>query len=76
MLDWTGSDTTVTGLVNTHTNTVHKPAQQRTHRATVCGALQHVLDGQIARLATTEAEIIEQASVQRCGRCFDDAGGY
>jgi hypothetical protein len=60
-------------LRNSHTKTVHKPAEDASHRQTQCGALTRVPDSRIERL---EAEVRTTHRSQQCGRCFPGNGGY
>jgi hypothetical protein len=78
-------------LLNERTGTVHKPYAGATDREATCGALQHVPrhhvtsvtnDGQAGDWMEVgdSIDVIDgietDEGVQRCGRCFDDAGGY
>jgi hypothetical protein len=62
------------GVLNQNTKTVHKRQGERTALQTVCGLTNHVNP---ERLRTTS---IEQATValgaEKCGGCFEEAGGY
>ena len=61
-------------LLNEHTSTVHKPRQGTTSNETVCGALRHVPQGHLTFIADDEMQ--ESRGIERCGRCFEGAGGY
>lgn len=61
-------------LLNEHTSTLHKPQEDTTTNETVCGALRHVPQGHVTSIADDEME--EGHGLERCGRCFDGAGGY
>lgn len=62
----------MTRLLNEHTGTVHKPRQESANE-TVCGALRHVAGRNVTSVANDE---VRGGDVDRCGRCFEDAGGY
>lgn len=61
-------------LLNERTGTVHKFRSGTTGDETVCGALRHVPQRNVTSVANEE--IPGEDEVQRCGRCFKDAGGY
>lgn len=61
-------------LLNEHTNTLHKPRHGTTTDETVCGALRHVPRGHVTPIADDEMQ--EDRGIERCGRCFEGAGGY
>lgn len=61
-------------LLNEHTGTVHKPRPGTASDTTACGALRHVPDRSIRSIGTDETELGDD--IDRCGRCFEDAGGY
>lgn len=61
-------------LLNTHTDTVHHPGEERRRERGKCGSLEHV--SQVRIQVVTDDELGANADVDRCGNCFEDAGGY
>lgn len=61
-------------LLNEQTGTVHKPEPGTTGGTTTCGALRHVPSKHIESFETTAVQF--ENGIDRCGRCFEDAGGY
>ncbi|WP_224448026.1 hypothetical protein [Haloprofundus salilacus] len=61
------------GVLNEQTKTVHKSTDQ-THRLAACGALFHV--SAESTVSVDVADAVDEGDASRCGRCFDDAGGY
>lgn len=61
-------------LLNSRTNTVHNPGDEQRRGRAECGSLEHVSQGRIR--VVTDAELRGYADVDRCGNCFEDAGGY
>lgn len=64
----------MTRLLNEHTGTVHRSQPGATGDATACGALRHVPQRYITSVRTDEMQTGD--GIDRCGRCFEDAGGY
>lgn len=62
-------------VLNASTNTVHKPASDGEQPAN-CGALRHVADDRIRMTTEQELEPELEFEIDRCGRCFEDYGGY
>lgn len=60
-------------VVNRTTETVHKRATEGP-KETLCGATSHVDSGQLERTSLERARSAHGAS--KCGRCFEDGGGY
>jgi hypothetical protein len=61
-------------VLNTHTNTLHKPTNEDGIGVAVCGSLRGV---PLARTQfVSEAELDTYDGVARCGNCFEGAGGY
>lgn len=60
-------------ILNSHTNTLHKPRRDDHWHRTQCGALTHVDDRHVT---TVSDERSGDESVSRCGRCFEGSGGY
>jgi hypothetical protein len=61
-------------LLNSRTNTVHNPGEERRRERAECGSLEHVSQGRIR--VVTDDELRGNGEVHRCGNCFEDAGGY
>lgn len=61
-------------VLNEVTNTVHKHAMGRSDLQSACGATAN-LDHDDLRITTIEPEI-SPSDATKCGRCFDDGGGY
>lgn len=61
-------------LLNEHTGTLHRLQPETTDETTACGALRHVPRRYVTTVGTDEVRVGED--VERCGRCFEDAGGY
>lgn len=62
------------GVVNTHTQTVHRHEHGRASLETACGLTAHVDADRLQRTSLDRAA--DDADASRCGRCFEDAGGY
>lgn len=62
-------------VLNEVTNTIHKQDTERSDRQTVCGATNHVSQDDLSRDTVIEPEL-ETLNASKCGRCFDDGGGY
>lgn len=60
-------------VLNDFTNTAHRPSHEDSSHPAACGALRHVSSDHIRVLAD---ENESDGEVDRCGRCFDDSGGY
>jgi hypothetical protein len=60
-------------VVNRTTETVHKYAIDGS-KETPCGATSHVDSSHLERTSLERARSAHGAS--KCGRCFDDGGGY
>ena len=60
-------------LLNERTGTIHKP-QSGAGNETPCGALRHVPQRHVTHIADAQTRAGDE--VERCGRCFEDAGGY
>ena len=61
-------------ILNTRTKTVHKPNDETNGEATACGSLSHV--PQTRTQVVSDEEIRASVAIDRCGSCFEDAGGY
>jgi len=62
------------GILNETTNTVHRPEAGTAGQETVCGVTYHV---PADNFRPTEFDPdATPAAITKCGRCFDDAGGY
>ncbi|MXV63285.1 hypothetical protein GS429_14660 [Natronorubrum sp. JWXQ-INN-674] len=62
------------GVINETTDMIHKHKDGHSDFGTRCGATSHVAHDQL-RLVSVE-RAASDSNVSRCGRCFDDAGGY
>lgn len=62
------------GILNEVTNTVHKPKVGTIGSQTRCGATAHITHD---NLRTTSIEsTIDNTDTSKCGRCFEEGGGY
>lgn len=61
-------------ILNDTTRTVHKPCEESDSKSTACGSLRHVPETRTKVVSAGEIRI--ENGITRCGRCFDDAGGY
>lgn len=62
------------GVLNEVTNTVHKHESEKSDLQTVCGATFQISHDNL-RMAAIGFEI-NRRTASKCGRCFEDAGGY
>lgn len=62
-------------VLNEVTDTIHKQDAGKSDRQTVCGATNHVSQDDLRRVTVMEPEL-ETLNASKCGRCFDDGGGY
>lgn len=62
-------------ILNEVTNTIHKQGTGRLDLQTVCGATNHVPQDNLRCTTVIESEI-DRIPTSKCGRCFDDGGGY
>lgn len=61
-------------ILNEPTKTVHKHEPGALDPHTECGVTYHVAPDQLRMLPLEQAATDYNAS--KCGRCFDDGGGY
>ena len=61
-------------VLNTNTDTLHRPREDRGQRVTQCSALTHVSPEHVETGAGQSGP--ETDEVDRCGRCYRDASGY
>jgi hypothetical protein len=61
------------GILNEHTGTIHKQEDADRLKAQ-CGALRQVPSQHLQPVLVDD--VVPQDEVDRCGRCFDDGGGY
>lgn len=61
----------MTRLLNERTGTIHKPGP--TDDGTACGALRHVPRRYVISVGD-EGQVDDET--ERCGRCYEDTGGY
>lgn len=64
----------MTVVVNLCTNTVHRHDPDVHERHTACGITYHLDHDRLRTVPFEEATSDGDAS--KCGRCFDDGGGY
>jgi len=62
------------GVLNETTRTVHKHEAGGSDFETECGATHRLSPDNLNVVSVTSAS--SATGVDRCGRCFDDAGGY
>lgn len=62
-------------ILNEVTNTIHKQGTGRLDLQTVCGATNHVSQDNLRCITVSESEM-DGIPMRKCGRCFDDGGGY
>ena len=62
------------GVLNEVTNTVHKHQPDESDLESRCGATRGLGREQLRMTNVTRA--LSETSADKCGRCFDDAGGY
>ncbi|GAB3665587.1 hypothetical protein [Halopiger thermotolerans] len=63
-------------VLNESTKTAHKPARSTRNQPADCGALRHVSTDRIRIISEEEIEPAVEAELERCGRCFEESGGY
>lgn len=61
------------GILNEVTNTVHRREVGTSALETPCGVTHNLPEEQ---LRTAALDQIGTTTTTRCGRCFDDGGGY
>lgn len=61
-------------VLNEHTGTVHKPRVDEPEYHTVCGITRNLTHDEVQVLPFERAASDHDAS--KCGRCFEDGGGY
>lgn len=62
------------GILNERTQKVHKLESETVDPRPECGATTRV-DHDDIRVVPVD-EVVEETEIDRCGRCFSDAGGY
>lgn len=64
-------------ILNEGTNTIHKQGTgtERSPLQTICGATNHVPQDNLRHITRIEPEL-DTITANKCGRCFDDGGGY
>jgi hypothetical protein len=63
------------GVVNEVTNTVHKHETGKSRLQTECGVTYHLSADDLHVVRVVQSEL-DGKCASKCGRCFDDAGGY
>jgi hypothetical protein len=61
-------------ILNEVTNTVHRQETGRPERRAACGSTFHISHDKLR--VVSEAEPGSEATTTKCGRCFEDGGGY
>jgi hypothetical protein len=61
------------GILNEVTNTVHKQEPGSSALVTSCGVTNNLSEDQLRH---TAIEQLVTTTTTKCGRCFDDGGGY
>lgn len=62
------------GILNESTSTVHKQEVGTSALQTPCGITYNVPKDQLRR--TSVGQVVTTTTITKCGRCFDDGGGY
>lgn len=62
------------GVLNEVTQTVHRHESEESDLESRCGAT-HGLAREQLRMTSVRRALLE-ANADKCGRCFDEAGGY
>lgn len=62
------------GVLNETTKTVHKHEIGKTELQTECGLTHHVAPDQLQTTSVEQATADFDA--RKCGRCFEEGGGY
>jgi hypothetical protein len=62
------------GILNEVTNTVHKQEAGTPSLQTPCGITYNVPEDQLRQ--TVVDQVVTSPGTTKCGRCFDDGGGY
>lgn len=62
-------------VLNKVTNTIHKQETGKSDWQTACGATNHLPQDNLKRVTVVEPAL-DTLNATKCGRCFDDAGGY
>jgi hypothetical protein len=61
-------------VVNEHTGTVHRQKPGSAFPHAVCGATYHLDRDRLRR--TSPERAARDDRITKCGRCFDEGGGY
>jgi len=62
------------GVLNENTNTIHRQVVSKPAFRTVCGVTYHVPEDNL-RMVAIEPQVTA-TTTSKCGRCFEDGGGY
>lgn len=62
------------GILNETTGTIHKRARGNEALHSICGITYHVDSGHLRQTPVERAA--DSLNVTKCGRCFEDSGGY
>ena len=62
------------GILNETANTVHKQEVGKQTLESPCGATNNISEDQLRR--ATIDQLVSTTTTTKCGRCFNDGGGY
>jgi hypothetical protein len=62
------------GVLNEAANTVHKQEVGKQTLESPCGATNNLSKDQLRQAAVDQ--LVSTTTTTKCGRCFDDGGGY
>lgn len=62
------------GVLNQNTKTVHRRSDENEALATACGLADHVDPDRLLTTSIELATLVQDAD--KCGGCFEEAGGY
>jgi hypothetical protein len=62
------------GLLNERTDTVHRFETEEPDLRTACGASRTLDTDQLRRISLERAAADD--AIDKCGRCFEEGGGY
>lgn len=62
------------GILNETTNTVHKQESGKSALETPCGVTNNLSEDHLRQTAIDQ--LVTTTNTTKCGRCFEDGGGY
>lgn len=62
-------------VLNLGTRTIHKQEDREPDIETICGVTRNLPQDRFEPVTAIETEL-ETTDASKCGRCFDDGGGY